>query len=243
MPAFPCFCSTSHPTPPATGLKRAAALKPDPFFTKDAGALITTGGFDTDLAKLASVDWIIEATSSGSTSSSRCSRAEVGAHRTPSCRRTRAVFRFRRWRKRRSPEFARHLLGTHFFNPPRYLRLVEIIPTPQTDPAIVERISTFIDRRLGKGGADEGHAKLHCQPCRSVRRCTTRSRALESGGTNRGNRRHHRARARPPEERHVPHDGHRGPDVVVHVLRNLAERLPEETSRSGFTLPAPSSNS
>ena len=43
------------------GLKRAAALRPDPFFTKDAATLITTGGFDSDLQKLASVDWIIEA--------------------------------------------------------------------------------------------------------------------------------------------------------------------------------------
>ena len=43
------------------GLKRAAALKPDPFFTREAAALISTGGFDTDLARVASTDWIIEA--------------------------------------------------------------------------------------------------------------------------------------------------------------------------------------
>ena len=51
----------------------------------------------------------------------------------------------------RSDPFRRHWLGTHFFNPPRYLRLLEIIPTPETDPLVVERVSRFADLRLGKG--------------------------------------------------------------------------------------------
>src|SRR5262249_12970991 len=51
----------------------------------------------------------------------------------------------------RSEDFRRHWLGTHFFNPPRYLRLLEVIPTPETDPSIVERISMFADLHLGKG--------------------------------------------------------------------------------------------
>ncbi len=53
--------------------------------------------------------------------------------------------------KGRSDDFRRHWLGTHFFNPPRYLRLLEIIPTADTDPAVVERVSSFADVRLGKG--------------------------------------------------------------------------------------------
>jgi 3-hydroxyacyl-CoA dehydrogenase len=51
----------------------------------------------------------------------------------------------------RSDGFRRHWLGTHFFNPPRYLHLLEIIPTAETDPAVVERVSRFADVRLGKG--------------------------------------------------------------------------------------------
>ena len=51
----------------------------------------------------------------------------------------------------RSEGFRRHWLGTHFFNPPRYLHLLEIIPTPETDPSVVERVSRFADVRLGKG--------------------------------------------------------------------------------------------
>src|SRR4029079_18781855 len=51
----------------------------------------------------------------------------------------------------RSDGFRRHFLGTHFFNPPRYLHLLEIIRTPETDPAVVRAISGFAEVRLGKG--------------------------------------------------------------------------------------------
>jgi 3-hydroxyacyl-CoA dehydrogenase len=51
----------------------------------------------------------------------------------------------------RSGDFRKHWLGTHFFNPPRYLRLLEIIPTPETDPAVTTAVSQFADHRLGKG--------------------------------------------------------------------------------------------
>src|SRR3989442_6652562 len=51
----------------------------------------------------------------------------------------------------RSADFRRHWLGTHFFNPPRYLRLLEIIPTADTDSAVVDRVATFADVRLAKG--------------------------------------------------------------------------------------------
>jgi 3-hydroxyacyl-CoA dehydrogenase len=134
------------------GLKRARALKPDPFFAADAPGLITTGGFDTDLARIADADWILEAVveqldvkrallervdaarRAGSIVSSNTSGIPIAA-----------------LAEGRSDDFRRHWLGTHFFNPPRYLRLLEIIPTPDTDPAVVERVSHFADHRLGKG--------------------------------------------------------------------------------------------
>src|ERR687892_422406 len=51
----------------------------------------------------------------------------------------------------RSEDFRRHWLGTHFFNPPRYLRLLEVIPTAETDPAVVAATTRFGDHTLGKG--------------------------------------------------------------------------------------------
>jgi 3-hydroxyacyl-CoA dehydrogenase len=51
----------------------------------------------------------------------------------------------------RSDDFRRHWLGTHFFNPPRYLRLLELIPTPETDRAVLDGVAAFADLHLGKG--------------------------------------------------------------------------------------------
>jgi 3-hydroxyacyl-CoA dehydrogenase len=134
------------------GLKRIRKLKPDPFFTPAAADLIKTGGFDNDLGQLAAVDWIVEAV---------VERMDV---KRALLERVDAVLRpgtivtsntsgipLTALAEGRSETFRRHWLGTHFFNPPRYLRLLEIIPTPDTDPAIVEGMAAFADRRLGKG--------------------------------------------------------------------------------------------
>src|ERR1700752_2097600 len=134
------------------GLKRARSLKPDPFFTRDAAGLITTGGFERDLERISGTDWIIEAVveqldikqklfervqdlrASGAIVSSNTSGIPIASLALG-----------------RRPDFRRHFIGTHFFNPPRYLRLLELIPTPETDPAVIETVSWFADHRLGKG--------------------------------------------------------------------------------------------
>src|SRR5262249_30299681 len=134
------------------GLKRARGLKPDPFFTPEHAAFITIGGFDADFQKLTSADWIIEAV---------LERADVKRpllERVDAVRRQGAIVSsntsgipIASLAEGRSDDFRRHLLGTHFFNPPRYLHLVELIPTPETDPAVVDRVAEFADHRLGKG--------------------------------------------------------------------------------------------
>jgi 3-hydroxyacyl-CoA dehydrogenase len=134
------------------GLKRARALKPDPFFTPDTWKLIATGSFDADLPRIPECDWIIEAVveqldvkrtllekvdtvrRAGSIVSSNTSGIPI------------AVLA-----EARSDDFRRHWLGTHFFNPPRYLHLLEIIPTAETDQVVVDTVSHFADHRLGKG--------------------------------------------------------------------------------------------
>ena len=134
------------------GLKRARALKPDPFFTADTASLISTGGFDTDFAKLADADWIMEAV----VEQLDIKRALL--ERVDAVRRAGTIVSsntsgipIASLAEGRSADFRKHWLGTHFFNPPRYLRLVEIIPTAETDPAVVARVSHFTDHRLGKG--------------------------------------------------------------------------------------------
>jgi 3-hydroxyacyl-CoA dehydrogenase len=134
------------------GLKRARGLKPDPFFTPDAAALVSTGGFDADLALLSSVDWIIEAVVE-QIEIKRSLLERVDGVRRPGTIVTSNTsgIPIAALARGRSEDFRRHWLGTHFFNPPRYLRLLEIIPTPETDRAVVDRVAAFADHRLGKG--------------------------------------------------------------------------------------------
>ncbi len=134
------------------GLKRARSLKPDPFFTPETASRITTGGLDTDFAALASVDWIMEAVVE-QLDIKRALLERVDAVRRPGTivSSNTSGIPIATLAEGRSDDFRRHLLGTHFFNPPRYLHLVEVIPTAETDPDVVERVSQFADHRLGKG--------------------------------------------------------------------------------------------
>jgi 3-hydroxyacyl-CoA dehydrogenase len=134
------------------GLKRARALKPDPFFTTATTSLIFTGSFDADLPALNSVDWIVEAIVE------RLDAKRQLFARVEQVRRADAVVSsntsgipIRSIAEGLGDGFRRNFLGTHFFNPPRYLPLVEVIPTADTDRTVVDRVSRFLDVRLGKG--------------------------------------------------------------------------------------------
>jgi 3-hydroxyacyl-CoA dehydrogenase len=134
------------------GLKRARGLKPEPFFTGDAAALITTGSFDADLAKISGADWILEAVVE-QLDIKRSLLERVDAARRPGTivSSNTSGIPIATLAEGRSQDFRQHWLGTHFFNPPRYLRLVEVSPTADTDRAVVDRVSHFADERLGKG--------------------------------------------------------------------------------------------
>jgi 3-hydroxyacyl-CoA dehydrogenase len=134
------------------GLKRARALKPDPLFTPDTASLITIGGFDADFGRLDAVDWILEAVVE-QLDVKRELIERIEAVRRPDSIITSNTsgIQLSRIADGRSAGFRRHWLGTHFFNPPRYLALLEVIPTADTDPGVVARVSEFADRRLGKG--------------------------------------------------------------------------------------------
>lgn len=130
-----------------------AALKsnPSPVYSKDVIKKISTGNFDDNLKDLSTYDWIIEVVverldikrslyekveqvrKSGSLITSNTSGIPI--HMLS---------------EGRSEDFKKNFCGTHFFNPPRYLRLLEIIPTPDTDPAVVDFLMKYGDLYLGK---------------------------------------------------------------------------------------------
>ncbi len=140
------------PNTAATGLKRARKLRPDPFFTPDAAQLITTGGFDSDLPRLAGCDWIIEAVVER-LDVKQALLARVEPHRGADAvvSSNTSGIPIGDIAEGRSPAFRRHWLGTHFFNPPRYLPLLEVIPTADTGAEIVDHIARFANLALGKG--------------------------------------------------------------------------------------------
>ena len=125
--------------------------KPAAFYTPAAAARIRTGNFDDDLAQLAECDWIVEAVTEN-LDIKHGLLARVVPHVRPTA--------FLTTNTSGIPvgsiasvlpaELRRRWFGTHFFNPPRYMRLVEIIPGPETDPAALAALSAFLDQNLGK---------------------------------------------------------------------------------------------
>ena len=136
----------------AAGLEAAVKSKPAAFFEPSLARLVTIGNFEDDLQKLAEVDWIIEAVVED-LEIKRSLLRKIEAIRKPETIVTtntsglpvaKIVEGF-------SADFRRHWFGTHFFNPPRYMRLLELIPTPDADPAAMETIAHFCDLHMGKG--------------------------------------------------------------------------------------------
>jgi 3-hydroxyacyl-CoA dehydrogenase len=135
-------------------LEALGKAKPAAFYDASLAALVTPGNFEDDLPKLAGCDWVIEAVAENlaiktvllervlphlaahavlTTNTSGLPVKQIAAGLTAT----------QSWRRDR-------FFGTHFFNPPRYMRLLEIIPTAETDPAVVAAFAAFADRNLGK---------------------------------------------------------------------------------------------
>jgi len=134
------------------GVEAAATQKPGAFFLDSARALITPGSFDGHLPQTAECDWIIEAvTENLEIKRALWKRVECAARADAILSTNTSGIPLRRIAEGFSDGFRRRFLGTHFFNPPRYLHLLEVIPGPETDPALIEFVSAFADRRLGKG--------------------------------------------------------------------------------------------
>ena len=136
----------------AAGLEAAIKSKPAAFFQKGLEKLVTIGNFEDDLKLLADADWIIEAVAEN-LEIKRGLLKKVEAVRKPGSIITTNTsgLPIHSIAEGFTEDFRRHWFGTHFFNPPRYMRLLEIIPTPESDPLAVQSIAHFCDVRLGKG--------------------------------------------------------------------------------------------
>jgi len=132
--------------------KRAVKLSPDPFFTAAAQKRIILGNFDEHFDRIEAADWIIEAVVERlDIKRSLMARVEEAARADAVISTNTSGIPIRDIAEGRSASFKKRFLGTHFFNPPRYLKLLEVIPTADTDPALVERVAHFGRVHLGKG--------------------------------------------------------------------------------------------
>lgn len=130
-----------------------AALKsnPSPVYTKDVAKRITTGNFDDNMKDITSCDWVIEVVIE------RLDIKQQVYEKVEQYRKAGTLITsntsgipIHLLSQGRSEDFRKNFCGTHFFNPPRYLRLLEIIPTPNTDPSVVDFLMHYGDLFLGK---------------------------------------------------------------------------------------------
>ena len=125
--------------------------RPPAYFTADTARRIQVGNFSDDLDRIAAADWIIEAVVENFDVKRELLR-RVDKHRKPGTlvSSNTSGLPIASLAEGLSEDFRRHWLGTHFFNPPRHMRLVELIPTPDTAPEVVQFVADLCDRRLGK---------------------------------------------------------------------------------------------
>jgi len=134
------------------GLEAATKSKPAAFFTPALAERVAIGNFEDDLGRCAEADWIIEVVAEN-LEIKRKLLSRVAEFRKPGAMVTTNTsgLPVRSIAEGMSDEFQQHWAGTHFFNPPRYLKLVEVIPGPKTSAEVMETLRGFCDRRLGKG--------------------------------------------------------------------------------------------
>jgi len=134
------------------GLQRALQMRPAAFTAPERAQLVTVGNLEDDLHRIADCDWVIEAVVEDlRVKQALLERVEAFWKPGVVVSTNTSGLPVREIAQGRSEEFRRHFLGTHFFNPPRYLRLLEVIPLPATDPEVVRWVEEVATRVLGKG--------------------------------------------------------------------------------------------
>ena len=222
------------------GLDAAKKSKPAAFFTPALAEKVAIGNFDDDLSRCAEADWIIEVVAEN-LDIKRKLLARVAQFRKPGAIVTTNTsgLPVHLIAEGMNEEFQQHWAGTHFFNPPRYLKLVEVIPGPKTSSEVVEALSEFCERRLGKGVVVAKDS-----PNFIANRIGTFSmlNALRLMGTLGMTVEEVDACTGPavgwPKSATFRTADLVGLDVLVHVVKNIYETAPNDESRERYKVPA-----
>lgn len=217
----------------------AKKLRPAPFMLGDNARLITTGNFTDDMAKLKECDFVIEAVVENIEIKHKL-YSEVEKHRKPGAviASNTSGIPIDSIAGPFSDDFKQHFVGIHFFNPPRYMKLVEIIPGTSTSGEIACKVAGFLDQRLGKGVVPaKDRPNFIANRVGTFGMMATVHEMLAAGFT-------------PTEVDQMTGKaiGHAssatfrtsdlvGLDVLVHVNKNLYPAIPDDEDRDAFQIP------
>jgi 3-hydroxyacyl-CoA dehydrogenase len=222
------------------GIEAAKKTKPAAFFTPALAAKIAIGNLEDDLPRIADADWIIEAVAEN-LEIKRGLLAKVVQYRKPGSILTTNTSGLPVHLIAASlpEELQQHWAGTHFFNPPRYLKLVEIIPGPKTSPEVVSTLSDFCDRRLGKGvviAKDTPNFIANrigtYSMLNALRLMSELGMTIEEVDACTG------PAVGWPKSATFRTADIVGLDVLIHVVKNIYETAPNDESRESYRVPA-----
>jgi len=222
-----------------SGLEAAKKSRPAAFFTPETARLIKPGNFDDNLEWCAQADWIIEAVAEN-LEIKRKLFERVEKVRKPGTLVTSNTsgLPIRKIAEGRSEDFQKHWAGTHFFNPPRYMKLAELIPGPKTLPEVMETLAEICDVRLGKGvvvAKDTPNFIANRIGTFSILNAIRQMQALDMTIEEVD------ACTGPaigwPRSATFRTADIVGLDVLVHVVRNIYDSIPDDESREMFRVP------
>ncbi|HYO62144.1 MAG TPA: 3-hydroxyacyl-CoA dehydrogenase/enoyl-CoA hydratase family protein [Pyrinomonadaceae bacterium] len=221
------------------GLEAAKKARPAAFFTPERASLVSVGNFEDDLAKLKECDLIVEAVVEN-LDIKRKLFERVEQHRRPGSvvATNTSGIPVRHIAEGFSEDFRAHFVGVHFFNPPRYLHLVELIRTEWTKPEVSCALYGFLDQRLGKGVVvAKDRPNFIANRVGTFGGLVTIKTMLEDGYTiEEVDRMTGQAVGRPKTGTFRLFDLV-GLDVFGHVARNLYDAVPEDEEREAFAAP------
>jgi len=221
------------------GLEAAKKAKPAAFFTAARAALVSVGNFEDDLARLKDCDLIIEAVVEN-LDIKRSLYEKLEQHRRPGAvvASNTSGIPLAQLAAGRSDDFRAHFLGMHFFNPPRYMHLVEIIRTEWTKPEVSCSMFGFLDERLGKGVVvAKDRPNFIANRIGTYGALVTMQTMIEDGySIEEVDKITGPAAGRPKTATFRTFDLV-GLDVFAHVVKNLHENLPDDPEREMFVMP------
>jgi 3-hydroxyacyl-CoA dehydrogenase len=221
------------------GIDAAKKSKPAAFFSPSLASRITIGNFEDDLSRIADADWIIEVVAEN-LEIKRNLLGKVAQFRKPGSIVTTNTsgLPVHLIAEGLPEEFQQHWAGTHFFNPPRYMKLVEIIPGPKTPAEVLTTLADFCDRRLGKGvviAKDTPNFIANrigtYSMLNALRLMSTLGMTIEEVDACTG------PAVGWPKSATFRTADIVGLDVLVHVINNIYETAPHDESRNDYKVP------